>query len=69
MCSPKKDGRIRHTWGMELFYAPRDPGQDPRGVDLIWPLWNILDLTPGGRGEGWGVDEADAARMKFASAA
>lgn len=22
-----------------------------RHVDLLWPLWNILDLTPEGRGE------------------
>ena len=47
------DGKIRHTWGSELMSAPRDPGQDPRHVDMIWPLWNVLDLTPGGRGVGW----------------
>jgi predicted dithiol-disulfide oxidoreductase (DUF899 family) len=26
---------------------------DPRHVDLIWPVWNLLDLTPGGRGTDW----------------
>ena len=30
-----------------------DPGQDPRGAPEIEPLWNILDLTPHGRGEDW----------------
>jgi len=29
---------------------PADPGQDRRDVDSIWPLWNVLDLTPEGRG-------------------
>jgi predicted dithiol-disulfide oxidoreductase (DUF899 family) len=22
-------------------------------VDLLWPLWNVLDLTPKGRGTDW----------------
>lgn len=48
----KKDNGIYHTWGSELHYAPKDPGQDPRAIDTIWPLWNILDLTPNGR-EDW----------------
>jgi predicted dithiol-disulfide oxidoreductase (DUF899 family) len=30
---------------------PADPGQEPRITDLIWPLWNLLDLTPAGRGD------------------
>lgn len=41
---------IRHFWGSELLYAPEDPGQDGRHVDPIWPIWNVLDLTPTGRG-------------------
>jgi predicted dithiol-disulfide oxidoreductase (DUF899 family) len=28
--------------------GPSDPGQDPRHVDSIWPLWNLLDFTPEG---------------------
>ena len=36
-----------------MLYAPADPGQDRRHVDLIWPLWNLFDLTPEGRGETW----------------
>jgi predicted dithiol-disulfide oxidoreductase (DUF899 family) len=46
-----RDGdAIRHTWGSELLYAPTEPGQDPRHVGTIEPLWNLLDLTPEGRG-------------------
>jgi predicted dithiol-disulfide oxidoreductase (DUF899 family) len=49
----KGDG-IHHQWGSELLYAetPDWPG-DARHVDLIWPLWNVLDLTPGGRPADW----------------
>jgi predicted dithiol-disulfide oxidoreductase (DUF899 family) len=46
-----KDGVVRHSFGAELHNGPSDPGQDPRHVDLIWPLWNLLDLTPEGRGD------------------
>lgn len=49
-----RDGdTIRHFWGSELFYAPFDPGQGPRHVGTIEPLWNLLDLTPEGRGTDW----------------
>jgi predicted dithiol-disulfide oxidoreductase (DUF899 family) len=41
---------IRHFWGSELFYAPPDPGQAPRHLDTVDPFWNLLDLTPDGRG-------------------
>jgi predicted dithiol-disulfide oxidoreductase (DUF899 family) len=45
-----RDGdTIRHFWGSELFYAPADPGQDPRHVGTIEPLWNLFDLTREGR--------------------
>jgi predicted dithiol-disulfide oxidoreductase (DUF899 family) len=49
----KADGAIRHTYGTELFYAAPEPGQHPRHVDLLWPLWNVFDLTPDGRGTDW----------------
>jgi predicted dithiol-disulfide oxidoreductase (DUF899 family) len=49
-----RDGEaIRHFWGSELLYAPTDPGQDPRHVGTIEPLWNLFDLTPEGRGTDW----------------
>jgi predicted dithiol-disulfide oxidoreductase (DUF899 family) len=45
-----RDGEaIRHFWGSELFYAPTDPGQDPRHVGTLEPVWNLFDLTPEGR--------------------
>src|SRR5438552_6757681 len=46
-----RDGdQFRHTWASELMYAPRDEGLEPRHVDSIWPIWNVLDVTPDGRG-------------------
>jgi predicted dithiol-disulfide oxidoreductase (DUF899 family) len=44
---------IRHFWGSELLYAPTDAGQDPRHVGTLEPLWNLFDLIPEGRPEGW----------------
>lgn len=46
----RKDGVIRHAYATELMFAPTDPGQEARHVDSIWPLWNVLDFTPDGRG-------------------
>jgi predicted dithiol-disulfide oxidoreductase (DUF899 family) len=49
-----RDGAtIRHFWASELFYAPADPGQDPRHVGTLEPLWNLFDLTPEGRPSDW----------------
>lgn len=42
----------RHRWATELMFAPREEGEDPRHVDSIWPIWNVLDMTPDGRGSG-----------------
>jgi predicted dithiol-disulfide oxidoreductase (DUF899 family) len=44
---------IRHFWGSELLYAPSDPGQDPRHVGTLEPVWNLFDLTPEGRPADW----------------
>ena len=49
----REGGSIRHFWGSELLYAPTDPGQDPRHVGTIEPLWNLFDLTPEGRPSTW----------------
>jgi len=47
-----RDGdAIRHFWATELMFAPADPGQHPRHVGTIEPLWNLFDLTPEGRPE------------------
>ena len=45
----REGATIRHFWGSELFYAQWDPGQDPRHVGTLEPLWNLFDLTPEGR--------------------
>jgi predicted dithiol-disulfide oxidoreductase (DUF899 family) len=42
---------VRHFWGSELLYVPPEPGQEYRHNDLLDPLWNMLDVTPEGRGD------------------
>ncbi len=49
----RRDGKIYHTYGTELLYAPKRTGQDGRHVDTIWPIWNLFDFTPEGRGTTW----------------
>jgi predicted dithiol-disulfide oxidoreductase (DUF899 family) len=49
---------IRHFWSSELLYAPSDPGQEPRHVGTLEPLWNLFDLTPEGRPMDW-VEQFD----------
>jgi predicted dithiol-disulfide oxidoreductase (DUF899 family) len=44
-------GAIRHAYATEVMFAGHDPGQDPRHVDAIWPLWSVFDFTPDGRGD------------------
>ena len=46
-------GKIYHAYGTELLYALPENGQDQRHIDMLWPLWNLLDLTPEGRGADW----------------
>ena len=41
---------IHHFWGSELLYLPPEPGQEYRHNDALDSLWNMLDLTPAGRG-------------------
>jgi|SRR3990172_2369984 len=48
----KRDGAIHHFWGSELLFHKYEGG-DMRHIDLLWPLWNVFDLTPEGRGETW----------------
>jgi len=49
----RRDGKIFHFYNTELFFVPPEAGQDPRHMDSLWPLWNLLDLTPQGRGRNW----------------
>jgi predicted dithiol-disulfide oxidoreductase (DUF899 family) len=48
----RREGRVHHFWAPELAETA-DPGQDPRLAVDPTPLWNILDLTPAGRGSDW----------------
>lgn len=49
-----RDGTtIRHFWGSELFWAEREPDQDPRHAGTLELLWNLFDLTPEGRPTDW----------------
>jgi predicted dithiol-disulfide oxidoreductase (DUF899 family) len=49
----KRDGKIHHFYSGEMSGEMADPGQDPRGAPDADPLWLMLDMTPGGRGETW----------------
>jgi predicted dithiol-disulfide oxidoreductase (DUF899 family) len=49
----RRNGQIHHFYNTELLYVKPEPGQDGRHVDLIWPLWNLFDYTPEGRGTDW----------------
>lgn len=42
--------KITHFWGSEMCFEQAAEGQDSRHLDLMWPLWNVLDLTRAGRG-------------------
>jgi predicted dithiol-disulfide oxidoreductase (DUF899 family) len=48
----RRGAAVHHFWGGEGA-GTEDPGQDPHGAPEIAPLWNVLDLTPGGRGTDW----------------
>jgi len=50
----QKDGdQVRVFYAAEMPFEAADPGQDPRGAVDLAPLWNMLDLTPEGRGTDW----------------
>jgi Uncharacterized protein conserved in bacteria len=42
---------IRHFWSSEMLYAPVDPGQDPRHMGTVEPLWTMMDFTRDGRAD------------------
>jgi predicted dithiol-disulfide oxidoreductase (DUF899 family) len=47
----RRKDRIYHSYATELHFMPPDKGQNQRHIDMMWPLWNMLDLTPEGRGD------------------
>ena len=44
---------IRHFWSSEMLFAPTDPGQDPRHMGTVEPLWTLQDFAPEGRAMSW----------------
>ncbi|WP_232495509.1 DUF899 family protein [Novosphingobium kaempferiae] len=50
----QRDGdAVRAFYSAEMPAEAADPGQDPRTAPDIASLWNLLDLTPEGRGTDW----------------
>jgi predicted dithiol-disulfide oxidoreductase (DUF899 family) len=49
----RRGGKIHHTYCTELVFLAGDRGQNQRHIDIAWPLWNLLDFTPEGRGADW----------------
>jgi predicted dithiol-disulfide oxidoreductase (DUF899 family) len=47
-----KDGTLRHFYSVHPSLSTEI---EERGIDLLCPVWHILDLTPQGRGE-WYAD-------------
>lgn len=45
----RRAGKIYHFWGTEKQYLT--PESNPCHLDTMWPLWNVLDATPEGRGD------------------
>lgn len=48
-----REGKIHHHYSVEGHWVKPPEGQDGRHLDLFWPLWALLDLTPEGRGVDW----------------
>jgi len=55
---------VRHVYTAHPMLEDRE-----RGIDLLCPTWNLLDLTPAGRGDDWypSNDGFDASMRAFAA--
>lgn len=40
----RRGTQIHHFYSTELLYASRESGQNERHIDMMWPLWNLLDV-------------------------
>lgn len=50
----RRDGdAVRLFLNADMPADAADPGEDPRGATDLSPLWNVLDMTPEGRGTDW----------------
>src|SRR5919197_1943343 len=59
------DGTVRHFYSAHPHMAE---DIDQRGLDLLSPVWNLLDLTPQGRGD-WYAELDYPPRVRRASVA
>jgi predicted dithiol-disulfide oxidoreductase (DUF899 family) len=60
----KTGGQIRHFYTAHPLLEDRE-----RGIDLLCPVWHLLDLTPSGRGDWYGDNDAfDASLRELAGA-
>ncbi len=50
------DGTLRHFYTGHPWFSP---DLDQRGIDLLSPVWHLLDLTPAGRGDWYAALEYD----------
>jgi predicted dithiol-disulfide oxidoreductase (DUF899 family) len=42
-----------HFYSTELVFVSPDPAENQRHIDMMWPLWNVLDMVREGRGTDW----------------
>ncbi|MEH6404264.1 MAG: DUF899 family protein [Sneathiella sp.] len=49
----KIEGDVFHCYTTEMLYCNTGWEHEPRHVDMLWGLWNMLDLTPAGRDLNW----------------
>jgi len=55
----REGGRIRHFYTAHPMLEDRE-----RGIDLLCPVWHLFDLTPSGRGEWYGDNDAFDASVR-----
>lgn len=60
----KRDGQIRHFYTAHPLLEDRE-----RGIDLLCPVWHLFDLTPSGRGDWYGDNDAFDRSMRVLTGA
>jgi predicted dithiol-disulfide oxidoreductase (DUF899 family) len=49
----RRESGIHHFFSTELVFLASESRQNQRHLDIAWPLWNLFDFTPEGRGDNW----------------
>lgn len=55
----RQAGQLRHVYTAHPMLEGRE-----RGIDLLCPVWHLLDLTPSGRGDWYGDNDAFDGSMR-----